>query len=139
MDVEQLLKSLDNEDNAFMIDQTREKLQKQKNDMLQQLQLSREDLIKYHKKLKRYRYVGDLAHLKYGAYIRWIRLTNPDNLKLTNGGTILDIKIYEKGCNILCKNNMGRVFELRFDECMIFQKLTDQEEVLLDVLTYLSK
>lgn len=139
LDVDTLLKSLDNEENAFLIDHTRNSIQKAKNDALQKLSLSSEELKKYHNKLKNYRYVEDLANLKYGSYIRWFRLTNPDNIRLTNGATILDIKIYDSGCNVLCKNGMNRIFEFKFDECMIFQKLTDQEQVLLDVLTYLSK
>jgi hypothetical protein len=139
LNIEQLLKSLDNDENAFLVNETKETIQTQKNNMLQKLRLNREELKELHKKLKTYRYVEDLAHLKYGSYIRWIKLTNPENIKLTNGGTILDIKIYNAGCNILCKNNMNRVFEIKFDECMIFQKLTGQETVLLDVLTYLAK
>lgn len=138
-DIEQLLKSLDNEENAFLIDQTRATIQKGKNNALQKLQITRNELKSHHQKLKKYRYIEDLANLKYGSYIRWIRLTDPENIRLTNGGTILDIKIYNEGCNILCKNRMNRIFEIRFDECMIFQKLTDQEQVLIDVLTYLSK
>jgi hypothetical protein len=138
-DVEQLLKSLDNEDNAFLIEQTRASIQKAKNDALQNIGLSGQELKTIHKKLKHYRYIEDLANLKYGAYIRWFRITDPENIRLTNGGTILDIKIYNEGCNVLCKNRMNRIFEIKFDHCMIFQKLTDQEQVLLDVLTYLAK
>lgn len=138
-DVEKLLKSVDNENNAFLMEHTRASIQKAKNDILQKLGLNSKDLKVLHSKLKHYRYVEDLANIKYGSYIRWIRLTDPENIRLTNGGTILDIKIYNKGCNILCKNIRNRIFEIRFDECAIFQKLTDQEQVLLDVLTYLSK
>lgn len=139
LDIEKLLKSLDNENNASLVDQTRFTIQKHKNDMLQQLQIKGEELKCFHKKLKQYRYIDDLSDLKYGSYIRWIRLTNPEKICLTNGGTILDVKIYDKGCNILCKNSFNRMFEIRFDECMIFQRLTEQEQVLLDVLTHLAK
>ena len=138
-DVERLLKSLDNEENSFLIDQTRSSIQKAKNDILQRILLEPTELKSVHAKLKDYRYVEDLANLKYGSYIRWIRLTDPENIRLTNGGTILDVKIYNTGCNILCKNSMNRIFEIRFDDCAIFQKLTDQEQVLLDVMTYLAK
>lgn len=139
LDVNELLKSLDNEDNAFLMSETKEKIHSKNNNMLQKLQLDSENLKSFNKKLKNYRYVEDLSHLKYGIHIRWIRLTNPDNINLTNGGILLDIKYTEKGCNILCKNYKNRCFQFRFDECMIFQKITDQENILLDVLSYLEK
>jgi len=138
-DIDCLLKSIDKDENSYLIDQTRSSIMKIKNDMLQKLQVKRETLKDLHKKLQQYRYVDDLSTIKYGGYIRWINLTTPDNIKLTTGGTVMDVKIYQKGCNILCRNNMKKMFEIKFDECMIFQKLTDQEEVLLDVLTYLEK
>lgn len=139
LDVNELLKSLDNEDNAFLMSETKEKIYSTKNNMLQKLQLESDKLKSFNKKLKNYRYVEDLSHLKYGVHIRWIRLTNPDNIYLTNGGILLDIKYMEKGCNIICKNYKNRFFQINFDQCMIFQKITDQENILLDVLSYLSK
>ena len=90
------------------------------------------------KKLKEYRYINNINDLNYGCYIRWINLKNIENLKLTNGGFICDIKINE-GIEILCRNNFNKLFQLRFDENLIFQKLTDQEKVLLSVVDYLNK
>ena len=34
-----------------------------------------------------------MSDILMGYYIRWIPLKNPDNLKLTNGGIIVDIDI----------------------------------------------
>ena len=74
-----------------------------------------------------------------GYYIRWIPLKNPDNLKLTNGGIIVDIDIINNCFQIKVKNNRNRVFQIKFDECCIFQKLSNQERVILGVLDYLEK
>ena len=138
-DVNKLLTALDNEDNERFMTLNKEKIQKIKNDMLQQLQLQSNILRQYHKKLKQYRYVDDLADLKYGCYIRWIKLTNPDNLNLTNGGLIIDINFYEDGVQIKCKNNYNRFFNIKFDECMIFQKMSQQELILLQIMEALEK
>lgn len=137
LDVEQLLKALDNDENESMIDLTTSKIKSIKNDMLQKLQLPRETLKNYHKKLKDYRYVGELHEIRYGAYIRWINLKNIDNIRLTNGGIICDIQVTNTGLWIKCKNNMNRFFQLKLDECLIFQKLSDQERILLKALDYL--
>ena len=101
--------------------------------------LSRDKLKEYHTKLKDYRYVDDLSDIQYGRYIRWINLNNPNNIKLTNGGLIIDIKILESGIHVVCKNNMNNRFQIKIDECVIFQKLSDQEKIILSVLDYLDK
>jgi len=137
LDVEQLLQALDNDENESMIDLTTLKIKSIKNDMLQKLQLPKKTLKNYHKKLKDYRYVGELHEIRYGAYIRWINLKNIDNIRLTNGGIICDIQVTNTGLWIKCKNNMNRFFQLKLDECLIFQKLSDQERILLKALDYL--
>jgi hypothetical protein len=134
-----LLKALDNENNSSVINLNSRKIKSIKNDMLQKLQMSGSMLKNYHTKLSNYRYVDDLEDVQYGCYIRWIPLQNPTVIKLTNGGTIVDIKILENGIHIVCKNNMNRIFQIKFDECMIFQKLTEQENVIISVLDYLVK
>ena len=37
------------------------------------------------------------------------------------------------------KNNRNRFFQIKFDECIIFQKLSEQEKVILSVLDHLQK
>ena len=139
LDVGNLLNALDNDSNSSIMNYTSKKIKKFKNDILQQIQLPRELLKSYHKKLKEYRYCSEMCDLQDGYYIRWISLKNPDNIKLTNGAHILDILIKDKGPHVLCKNNRNRIFQIKFDECYIFQKLTNQENIILGVLNYLEK
>ena len=80
-----------------------------------------------------------MSDLSYGHYIRWINLKNPDSFKLTNGAIVCDIKVINNQVQIICKGGNRRIFQIKFDENMIFQKLTDQEKVLLSVLDYLNK
>ena len=139
MDTETLKKALDNENNESICKLTTHLIKQIKNDMLQQLQLSREKLKELHKKLKEYRYVDDLSNLQYGRFIRWINLKKTDNIFLTNGAHIMDIKIEKSGIQVLCRNNMNRFVTLNIDEHMIFQKITDQEKVLICAMDYLNK
>ena len=137
-DITDILKAVDNEGNENIMKYTRDIIHKMKNDILQQLHLPVSTLKDYHKKLKRFRYVDDLSDLNYGSYIRWINISNPEQLKLTNGGIICDIQFYDSGVQILCKNPYNRFYQIKFDNCIIFQRLTDQEEVILDVINYLN-
>ena len=93
LDVNNLLNALENESNASIMNLTSAKIKSMKNNILQKLQLDRETLKSFHKKLKGYRYCTDMADVQYGYYVRWIPLKNPENLKLTNGGILMDIDI----------------------------------------------
>ena len=138
MDINHLLSSLENENNESIMQLTSSKISDEKNNILQKLQLERKELKALNKKLKQYRYVDEISDIQYGCYIRWISLKNPDNIKLTNGGLICDIIINDDDVNIRCKNNFNKFMEIKMNENIVFQKLTDQERTLLGALDYLS-
>ena len=137
-DKEYFKKALENENNESIIELSIQEIKSQKNDILQKLHLSREMLKANTAKLKDYRYVNNINDLNYGSYIRWINLTKHDILSLTNGGIVCDIKI-NNGIEILCRNTYNNFFQLKFDENLIFQKLTNQEKIILHVLKEIKK
>lgn len=137
--LENLLKSLENDGNQSIINLNSSIIMEHKNNILQKLNLERNQLKTFHKKLKKYRYCSDLSDLHYGNFIRWIPLKNPEKIYLTNGAFFSDYVFTKDSVKIVCRNNIGRVFQIKFDEVIIFQKLNDQEEVLLKVLDYLNK
>ena len=47
------------------------------------------------------------------------------------------IKVINNELHIVCKNNFNNYFQIKFDECAIFQKISLQEKVILKVLDYL--
>jgi hypothetical protein len=140
-DVEKLLKALDNEDNADVMQLNYEQISKEKNDILQNLKQPREKLKELNKKLKDYRYVDSIESLKYGTHIRWISLKNPDplSIKLTNGGIIVKIEVNKDDIYIMVKNNMNYFITIKMSENLIFQKLMNQEQILLTAIKYLNK
>lgn len=141
MDIEKLLHALDNENNEAIIDVDYAKISKDKNDILQQLHLPKEDLKKLHTQLKLYRHVYDLDHLRYGGYIRWISLKNSDpaNIKLTNGGIVCDMKAIKDDVHVVCKNRFNRLFQINMAEVILFQKLSEQEQVILKALKFIQQ
>ena len=139
IDMDHLLDALENETNASIMNLTTRKIKEYKNTILQQLQLPRGRLKQYHKKLKHYRYCSDLSHIQYGYYIRWIPLKDPTNLYLTNGGIICDIQVINEQVHVRCFNRYRKIMQIKLDECYIFQKLSDEERVILNVLDYLAK
>jgi len=138
-EINELLEALENDSNSSIMKLTHSKIKQHKNDILQQLQLPKEKLKMYHKKLKEFRYCSDMNDLQYGYYIRWIPIKDPEKIKLTNGAVIADIRIQKNQIQILCKNFKNMFFQIKFDECIIFQKISPQEHVILSVLDYLEK
>ena len=139
MDVNILLKALDNDANENIINMSYKKIKEMTHNMLTELELDANIFKGYLTKLKQYLYIDELNDLKIGAFIRWIPLADPENIHLTQGGIICDIKITDKGIALVCKNFAHKHYHLNPDELMIFQKLSGQEQVLLAALDYLEK
>ncbi len=139
MDVNKLMDALDNEDNEGIINLTSKKILEMNLNVIKELHLDKPTTLNYLKKLKGYRYVDELNELKYGGFIRWIPITDPNYLPLHYCGMICDIKITDNGVIITCKNFMHRHYTFKMDECLIFQKLTSQEQVIIYALDHLDK
>jgi hypothetical protein len=133
-----LLLALENESNASIMKLNTRKIKKHKNDILQQIIKEKDTLKIFHKKLKYYRYCSELCDLQNGHYIRWISLKNPENIKLTLGGFFIDTEFSNGFLQITCKNRYKKI-KAKFDEILIFQKISNQEAVILSVLDYLDK
>jgi len=141
MDVNKLLQALDDETNEPIFNYTTKKMQEMNLKVLQELKLSREDTLDFLSKLRNYRYVDEMDELKYGTYLRWIPLSNPNDLQLTKGAIFCEVKITDDGVHLVCKNYgyNKRFFQIKLDENLVFQRLTDQEQVLLSALDHLTK
>jgi hypothetical protein len=88
------------------------------------------------KKLILYQYVDEIYKIQRGRYIRWITKTNVKKT-ITNGSIVIDIKFLDTGTHLLCKNNRGQMIQIKFDSCLIFQKLSPDEILILSANNYL--
>ena len=141
MDVNKLLKALDDDSNETLLNFTSDKIKEMNLNIIKELQLPRKNTIDIMNKLREYKYVDEMNELKYGAYIRWIPIEDPTNINLTKGALFCEMKITDDGVFCVCKNYgyTQRHFQLSMDKNLIFQRLTDQELVLLSALDHLSK
>ena len=140
LNVEDLLKALDNENNTGVAGLTTTKIKKEKNDILQKLQLSGKELKDLHARLKDYRYINELNDIQMGRYIRWIPLnTETAEIKLTKGAFIVNTFLNEDGACLLCHNTYRRPIVVKFDKVLIFQKLSEQEQILISAIDFLDK
>jgi hypothetical protein len=141
MDVNKLLKALDDETNENLFNFTSNKMKEMNLKIIKELALPREKTLDILKKLRDYKYVDEMSDLKYGTYIRWIPIENPKQIELTKGAIFCEMKITDEGVFLICKNlgYSSKHFRIQLDKNLIFQKLTEQELVLLSVLDHLAK
>lgn len=140
MNTQKLLQALDDDRNESLIQFTTEKMRRMTLDVLKELGLPREETLALFQKLKDYKYVDELTDLKYGTYLRWIPLEDPSHLALTKGALFCEVKMINQGTFCVCKNYgfSKRHFLLSMDKNLIFQRLTEQERVLLQALDHLA-
>jgi hypothetical protein len=122
----ELLKSVKND---FLENQTIESISANIFDSLTQLPLNKEIIESHFERLVGYRFVDELHLLHKGKYVRWIRHDIPD--KLMKGAVVVDIQFGDFGANVLCRLMTGDFLRYRFDKCNTYQKLTDEEQLLL--------
>ena len=134
--IEEIIQELDDKNLLYL---SSSKIKELKNNILQKMYLSRDELLHYHKVLKDYRFVDELDEIQMGKYVRWFNLANQENISLTNGGIVIDIKDGKEDILIVCKNNRNRIYTFRLNQCIVFQKLSTQEKILIKIIDYASK
>ena len=141
MDVNKLLKALEDETNENLFNFTSDKIKEMNLKIIKELELPRDETLNILKKLREYKYVDEMSDLKYGTYIRWICIENPKQINLVKGAVFCEMKITDDGVFLICKNfgNSSRHFQISMDTNLIFQKLTEQELILLSALDHLAK
>jgi len=137
MDVNKLIYALDNQNNESIMNLTSKKILEMNLNIIKELHLDKQTTLDYLKKIKGYRYIDEINDLKHGSFIRWIPITDPSNLSFNHCGIICDIKITDNGVLITCKNFIHRHYIFKMDECLIFQKLTTQEKIIIHALNHL--
>jgi len=102
--------------------------------ILKNITIDKEELTRYQKLLLQYRYIDEVDELRMGSYLRFFKL-DTDTLDLGRGGFLADIQVHQQRIVLLFKNR-NRFFRLKMDECILFQKNTSQEELLIQILDH---
>jgi len=134
MNIGKIIDALENKQNDNILNLTIDKIKNINLNILKDLYLPNKILNTYIKALTNYYFIDEIKDLKYGTYIRWINMLDPDNLILNKGAIFCDIKITDDGTNLVCKTFRNTFFQIKMDECLIFQKLTNQEQLILDAI-----
>ena len=136
--VEYLKESIENPNNKSILELTTKKIKERKEEVLNELPTNKTNINALKKKLKEYRYIDELQELHIGAYIRWIKFDTNDLISITNGAILTDV-LFENNIQLLLRNNMNRFFKINFNDNLIFQKVTNQEKIILFAIDNIDK
>jgi hypothetical protein len=141
MDVNKLMQALDDDTNENLLNFTSSKIKEMNYNILKELHLTKDETLNVLKKLDNYKYIDEMNDLKYGTYIRWIPIDDVKSINLLKGAIFCEMKITDDGIFLICKNYgyNRRHFQISMDKNLLFQKLSEQELVLLSALDHISK
>jgi len=135
-DAEKLNKALENQQNAILLKLNNKEIAEMNKQIILSLpNMTKQITVSHLKELKGYRYVDEISDLKTNVYIKWIRYDSVN--VLTKGAISCSVKITNDGMLIMCKNYYGKFFYVNMDECVVFQKITDEEKVILSAMDFL--
>ena len=87
-------------------------------------------------RLTGYRYVDRVCDLRQGNHIKWIwRKTKV----LTRGSRLFTVTLGDNGTILTCKNYGGKFIKINFDQVVVFQKLSMEEQLILMSYDYLDR
>jgi len=130
INIDELLENIESETTEYLDGKTLEIISNEIRNVLSSIF---QDINPIFDKLIGYRYVSLVQDIRQSVYIRWIC---SGRSKLENGGTVISIKIREDGAQVICKT-AGRHISFRFEECIVFQKLTTEEQLILMAYEYI--
>ena len=135
-----LQSSLNNDNNQPIFDLTNSSISKNKDSILSDLPITKKNLNDLKKKLFDYRFVDEIQELHIGTHTRWINLKTLSesldhkkknyDVPLNKGGILSEINI-DDNINLVIKTYTNKFFTINMDENLIFQKLTNQEKIIL--------
>lgn len=146
---DELLSAYEKEGNKYLENKTNKDIEDEKlasfetNNCI--VTLTKADKIALMKKLIGYRYVDEIDSLHIGKYTRFIHkypLTDNDEVfkyVLSSGAFLTMIDYLDTGIVLTLKTWNNKVFRINFDNCLIYQKLSSGEELVLMSADYLEK
>lgn len=141
MNYELLKQALNNPDNSIFINYSFENIHKSKNDILQKLNYDSQTLKLINKKLKHFIYIDDFNDLTPNSFIKWINISDVNNLSLKNGGFFCNFKNTDdpEETIAIIKLFNNKYISIYLNKNLIFKKITEQENIILKALNLLNK
>lgn len=124
------------EKSQHLENKTMDDLFQEKKEALEELELDETTEKMWLNRLTEYRHVKNIYEIHKGKHLRWIK-KNQEPYKLVNGAIVSDIKFLDSGTYIQCNTYQNRVFQIKMDDCILFQKLNQDELLILSIYDHI--
>lgn len=135
-DINALLETLETENTDYLENKTMVSITKEVYDKLTTFAFTKEKIQYYCDKLLGYRLVNQIFELRLQRGIKIFKIYDEKTGQTIRtptllAGVVMSIKFLEGGSYILFQNLAGKIFNVKFDNYVVFQKLTDEEHLIL--------
>ena len=144
---DELLSAYNKSTNAYLDNKTTDEIESsvaKSLDTLTCARLTKVKRLELQKRLVGYRYVDQLDELHVGKFTRWIQkyALSPDEkfeYVVQKGGFLSSIDFTDNGIILTIKMWNHKFYKIAFDHCLIYQKLSVDEELILMTADYIVK
>jgi hypothetical protein len=138
---DELLSAYEKEGNKYLENKTNKDIEDEKLASFDCIvTLTKAERIALMKKLIGYRYVDEMDSLHIGKYTRWIHKYPLDEVfkyVLSPGAFLTMVDYLDTGIVLTLKTWNNKVFRINFDNSLIYQKLSADEELILISADYI--
>ena len=141
LDVNAILSAMNKAEYNTIANTSKREIDARRHEILSSMNLTPEKLAEFERKLAMYRVIENPYDLKHCQLIRWIPLRSLESRPyVTLGGTLFKIREnQEDGThNITIRNIKRFVFNIRFEANVVFQRLSQEELLILSVVEYIN-
>ena len=141
LDINAILSAMNKAENNTIANLSKKMIDDRRHEILSSLNLTTEKLAEFERKLSMYRVIENPCDLKHCQLIRWIPLRSLETRPyVTLGGTLFKVREDpEDGTHTVTIRNIKRfVFNIRFEANIVFQRLSQEELLILSVVEYIN-
>jgi hypothetical protein len=139
LDVNAILSAMNKTENNTIANTTLKRIHARRHEIFASMNLTPEKLAEFERKLHMYRVIENPHDLKHNQLIRWIPLRSLEARPyVTLGGTLFRVRenIEDKMHIVTIRNIKRFVFNIRFEMNVVFQRLSNEELMILRVAEY---
>ena len=139
LDINAILSAMNKTENNTIANMTLKKITARRHEILSSLNLTTEKMEEFERKLHMYRVIENPWDLKHNQMIRWIPLRSLETRPyVTLGGTLFRVRenVEEKTHIVTIRNIKRFVFNIRFELNVVFQRLSQEELMILRAVEY---
>jgi len=139
LDINAILSAMNKAENNTIANMTLKKITARRHEILSSLNLTPEKIEEFERKLHMYRVIENPWDLKHNQLIRWIPLRSLETRPyVTLGGTLFRLRENpEEKLHIMTIRNIKKfVYNVRFELNVVFQRLSQEELMILRAVEY---